>query len=196
LDNHGRSYSVNTADIPTGRGDGVPASSLIDIQDKGQIVQALSGALDSRYLLSHTGAYGFVASVKDMLSRIKAGKAFMTVETGERLLTPQRLDEKMQAAQLVLLTNQQRLLVLPLLEVRQLSKGRGLMLLSLHAEEEVKELLIFEEKFILAGEGRAQKAQQSVLKAPDWQAYAGPRARRAKSIALTWKNYRLLPTTA
>ena len=62
LDSRGRSYTLACSDVPTGRGDGVPLSSLIDIRDKARVVAVLSAKDDSRYLVASSGGYGAVPS--------------------------------------------------------------------------------------------------------------------------------------
>ncbi|MBP3220865.1 MAG: DNA topoisomerase IV subunit A [Neisseriaceae bacterium] len=88
LDNLGRSYTIAAADIPGGRGDGVPISSLIDLQAGAQIITLISGLPENRYLLANTGGYGFICAVKDMLSKVKAGKVLMTLNDNEKMLVP------------------------------------------------------------------------------------------------------------
>ncbi len=41
IDTNGRTYSVRVADLPGGRGDGVPLATLIDLQEGGKLTQAL-----------------------------------------------------------------------------------------------------------------------------------------------------------
>ena len=48
LDSNGRAYSIKVAELPGGRGDGVPIATLIDLQDGGKITQALSADPETR----------------------------------------------------------------------------------------------------------------------------------------------------
>ncbi|GGY12183.1 DNA topoisomerase IV subunit A [Paludibacterium paludis] len=138
LDNHGRAYTIDVADVPGGRGDGVPVTSLVDVQDGGKVVRMLSGKETDRYVLSHSGAYGFIGRIGDMAGRVKAGKAYITLEEGETLLAPLPLPERADPAlQLVVAADNGRLLAYPVAELRELSKGRGLMLMQLDAGEKL-----------------------------------------------------------
>ena len=51
-DTHGRSYTLDAAEIPKGRGDGVPIGSLIELPSQASVVALLAGAADDYYLLS------------------------------------------------------------------------------------------------------------------------------------------------
>ena len=118
LDSRGRSYTLACSDVPTGRGDGVPLSSLIDIQDKARVVAVLSAKDDSRYLVASSGGYGFIAQLKDMVSRVKAGKAFLTVEDQESALPPVPAPDHASAHVLVV-SQQARLLAFALDELKK-----------------------------------------------------------------------------
>ena len=46
----------------------------------------MSAVPEQKYLVAGSGGYGFIAAVEDMVSRVKAGKAFMTLEEDEEPL--------------------------------------------------------------------------------------------------------------
>ena len=126
LDQNGRAYSIPAADIPGGKGDGVPAASLVDFQDGGKTVLAHAVSGDKFYLVAGDGGYGFRCKGEDFFSRGKAGKAFLTLGDGEvpAVLMPAPAD-----GEIACLTRDGRGLVFPIDEVRQLPKGRGLKLI-------------------------------------------------------------------
>ena len=47
-----------------------------------------------RYLVANSGGYGFIVKSEELLSRVRAGKTFMTIEEGEEVLRPVRVPEK------------------------------------------------------------------------------------------------------
>ncbi|MEF9948064.1 MAG: DNA topoisomerase IV subunit A, partial [Comamonas sp.] len=85
---NGRVYSVPVSALPGGRGDGQPVTTLIELEAGTQLLYYFAGAESTQLLLSGSGAYGFMAAVGDMLSRQKAGKAFVTLGEGETLCAP------------------------------------------------------------------------------------------------------------
>lgn len=134
IDSKGRAYSIPVASIPGGKGDGVPLATMIDLQDGGQRAQALSAAPDTCFLFSNTGGYGFVARLADLVSRVKAGKVFMTLDAGELPLPPVRVPATTDApAYIWAASSSGRLLVFDAAEIKVLAKGRGVMLQSLDA---------------------------------------------------------------
>ncbi|MDO5356237.1 MAG: DNA topoisomerase IV subunit A [Conchiformibius sp.] len=138
LDTLGRSYTLDAAAIPGGRGDGIPLASLIELPHGAAVCALLGGQPEDRYLLANSGGYGFIAVLGDMLSRLKAGKEIMRVESGETLLPPVRVYQAAQAnpdSRVVLATAAKRLSAFALSEMKTLSKGRGLQLVSLDADD-------------------------------------------------------------
>jgi topoisomerase-4 subunit A len=127
LDSRGRAYSILAAEIPGGKGDGVPAASLIDFQDGGKtvLVQAVTG--DRLYLVAGEGGYGFRCLGADLLSRGKAGKAFLTLDDNE---APAIFQPATTEGELACFTRDGRALVFAAEEIRQLPKGRGLKLIA------------------------------------------------------------------
>jgi len=85
---NGRVYSVAVALLPGGRGDGQPLTSLIELEAGTQILHYFAGPSAAQLLISSSAGYGFMATVDNMISRNKAGKAFVTCNTGESVCAP------------------------------------------------------------------------------------------------------------
>jgi topoisomerase-4 subunit A len=126
LDTKGRAYSIAASDIPGGKGDGVPATSLADFQDGGKLCLALAVSSDKLYLVAADGGYGFRCKGEDFMSRGKAGKAFLSLGEGEApaifMLSP--MD-----GEVACVTKDGRAVVFNIEEIRLLAKGRGLKLI-------------------------------------------------------------------
>ncbi len=179
IDHHGRAYSVRVGDLPGGRGDGVPLSTLIEYQEGGKMAQALSNAPDVRYLFANTGGYGFIASIGDLISRQRAGKAFMSLDKSEKPLPPARITGDTVAA----VSASGRLLILPLAELKEMARGRGLMIQSLADNDEMAGIAVGTgTAFTIQGNGRGGKAQEWRLTAKDMTDYRGPRGRKGRAI--------------
>ena len=143
LDDSGRSYTINPADIPKGRGDGVPLASLIDMPANAQIVSMLTGEPEDHYLLANSGGYGFICKLEHLHSRLKAGKTVMTLDNGETVLPPVRVHLSSLInpdCKIVLATAHNRLLAFPLGEMKIMAKGRGLQMISLQEGDRVQRL--------------------------------------------------------
>ena len=126
LDTKGRAYSIAASDIPGGKGDGVPATSLTDFQDGGKPCLALAVSSDKTYLVAADGGYGFRCLGADFLSRGKAGKAFLSLGDNE---TPAVFMPAPADGEVACITKDGRALVFKIDEIRLLAKGRGLKLI-------------------------------------------------------------------
>lgn len=131
FDSGGRAYTLRISDLPGGRGDGAPLSSMVELAPGTRIVHALSDNTEARYLFTCSAGYGFVAKVDDLVSRQKAGKAFFSLGDGEALLAPTKITTDI----LAFVASNARLLLYGLDEVRTMAKGRGLQLMGLDKGE-------------------------------------------------------------
>ena len=71
---NGRIFSVRALDLPGGKGDGVPATSLVDLAGA-RIVGMLAGDPETHVLLASSGGTGLRCQLKDLVTRQRAGKA-------------------------------------------------------------------------------------------------------------------------
>jgi topoisomerase-4 subunit A len=85
---NGRVYSVPVAGLPGGRGDGVPITTLIELQSGSQVAHTFAGSAEQRVLIATAGGNGFQTRVGDMISRQKGGKSFLTLDDGDTVLAP------------------------------------------------------------------------------------------------------------
>ena len=132
LDNQGRVYNIDAAELPSGRGDGAPLGSLVDLQAGAAPVCIISDTPESQYLLSNSGGYGFISTLKDLLSRGRGGKACLALHDGETPLPAVACDQQ---TTVVLASRESRLLAYPLNEIKNMSKGRGLQLIALDGSD-------------------------------------------------------------
>ena len=135
IDSTGRAFSVQAADIPGGKGDGVPFTSLIELAPGARLAHVVDAAPGKRYLVANSGGYGFVARSEELLTRIRAGKAFMTLQDGEEVLRPVEVPPKPDLA--VTLSEHGRMLLFAAGELKELARGRGITLMALDAGEKM-----------------------------------------------------------
>ncbi|MCX8746761.1 DNA topoisomerase IV subunit A [Snodgrassella sp. B3800] len=172
LDSHGRAYSVDAASIPGGRGDGVPAGSLVELDQGATIVAMLTALPQQHYLLANSGGYGFVIAFKDLVSRTKNGKVVMTVNDNETLLPPLQVPAKSLSAgsqtELIAVSSANRLLAFPLLELKVMAKGRGLQIMSLPSDETLNYIVLSDSpEFTLETQGKRGGRHQETLRVQD-----------------------------
>ncbi|MCW3480867.1 DNA topoisomerase IV subunit A [Neisseriaceae bacterium JH1-16] len=180
LDSKGRAYTVDAADVPTGRGDGVPVTSLVELQDGAKLAQVLAGPAEARYVVAGSGGYGFIAKIADMAGRVKAGKAFITLDDTETVLTPVAVpaSAKLETLQLVAAADNGKVLAFPAAELKELAKGRGLMLMALDAGESLSAIgLVAGDKALLSITGPRGKDGVEKLLLAD---FVGKRGKKGK----------------
>jgi len=190
IDTNGRAYSVRVADLPGGRGDGVPITTLVDFQDGGKLTQALTDTPEALYLFANSGGCGFIAAVADLVSRQRAGKAFMSLDTGERPLVPAKVGAGETAAAV---SQNGRLLLFPRAELKTLAKGRGTILQTLDAKDETVAVAVGNDAFVIRGIGRSGRPQELRLAAKDLAPHRASRARKGHPLATRLKPTALLP---
>ena len=189
IDSNGRSYSLRVSDLPGGRGDGAPLNTMIDLQEGGKPAQALSAPPECKYLVAGSGGYGFIASIADMMVRNKAGKAFLSLEKDELPLAPAKAPaETTENLATVVLTQGGRLLLFPLAELKEMGKGKGLMLIDLAKNDSVVAVAVSAgESLWISGTGRSGKLQQQSLSPRELAIFRGARARRGQDIPFKFK---------
>ncbi len=87
LGSSGKTWTLEAAGLPSGRGDGAPVNSLVNAAGD-TIVWMGTGSMEQSLLLHTTSGHGFVAQLKDMVTRMKAGKEFMKPAEGAKVLPP------------------------------------------------------------------------------------------------------------
>lgn len=186
LDNRGRAYTIRIADVPGGRGDGVPVTSLFDLQQGARIVQAFGVLPTERYGVAGSGGAGFIVKAEDLLSRVKAGKAFMTLEENEEPLSPCVLGAE--HTHLATLSEKGRLLVFPLTECKEMPRGRGIILMGLDRNESLLAIAFTDLKhLVVEGVNRAGSPVEAELEPAEIKAHLSGRARKGTLIPYRMK---------
>ncbi|MDH5206699.1 MAG: DNA topoisomerase IV subunit A, partial [Hylemonella sp.] len=85
---NGRVYSMPVTSLPGARGDGQPVTTLIELESGSQLVHYFAGSAQAWLLLSTSGGYGFLATVENMVSRQKGGKAFINCGDADTVCRP------------------------------------------------------------------------------------------------------------
>ncbi|TAL54867.1 DNA topoisomerase IV subunit A [Pandoraea sp.] len=189
----GRVYSVPVSALPGGRGDGVPMTSLVELEPGSHLTHYFAGPAEQVLMLATSAGFGFTARIGDMVSRVKAGKAFMTIDDGAAPLRPAPVWQG--AHQLACLSADGRVLVCELDEIKSLSGGgRGLTLIDLGGKETLLQALpIGPGGLVLFGVGRGGKPQQATLAGEALTPHLGKRARRGRAPATKFKVTDLMP---
>ncbi len=188
---NGRVYSTGVAQLPGGRGDGQPITTLIDLESGTQPLHYFAAAPDVTLLLSSTGGFGLLARVGDMVSRQRGGKSFLALEAEDKVLPP--VPALADHRQVVCLSMSGRLLAFPLEDLKLQPKGgRGLTLMDVDAKDPLVSVATCANAVKVLGAGRGGKAKEEDLKGAALAVYAGKRARKGKAADLGMKPQRVL----
>lgn len=190
----GRVYSVPVAALPGARGDGQPVTTLIDLEAGTQVAHYFAGPASAQLLLASSGGYGFLASVDNMVSRNKSGKAFITLGEGETLCRPshaagtsgaQPLPE---ATHVACASTGGRILTFDIDELKLMEKGgRGLMLIDLEAKDQLAGAAAYTRSIKIAGIGRSAKEREETLEIRSLNNARTARAKKGKVADLGFK---------
>jgi len=177
VDSIGRAYSLSSADIPGGRSDGVPLASLLDMPPKIKAVIMCAASPETNYLFSTSSGYGFIATLKDLVSRQKAGKAFMTLGDEDALLQPAIVGN---GSLIVAFGSNGKLLLFPISEMKELSGGKGVIIIGMKGGETLVATTVLPEgtSLQISGTGRGGKPSILVLKWEALQPFVSHRARK------------------
>lgn len=188
---NGRVYSTPVAQLPGGRGDGQPITTLIDLETGTQPAHYFAGHAQQTLLLAHTGGFGLLARVGDLLTRQRGGKSFLSLEAEEKLLPPSVVEDRTQVACLSLAG---RLLVFGLGELKLQPKGgRGLTLMDLEPKDALVSVAAFGAVLKVEGTMRGGKPRDELVKGAALAPYVGKRARKGRAQDLIQKAMRVLP---
>ena len=203
---NGRVYSVAIALLPGARGDGQPVTTLIDLESGTQLLYYFAGPASAALLLSSSGGYGFLATVDNMVSRQKAGKAFVTCNEGESLCCPSlvsgaqgRVVTAGTPAALVLPATHVacasiggRILTFEITELKAMAHGgRGLMLIDLETKDALAGAAAYTRSVRIEGIGRGGKEREETLEIRSLNNARAARARKGKAADLGFKPGRI-----
>ncbi len=182
---NGRVFNVRASDIPGGKGDGVPVSSLAETPGT-PIVGMLSGPGDISVLLGTSGGNALRAKLESFVTRQRAGKQFVSVDESEAVLAPAVISPE--AKEVAALSAEGRLLVFALEEVKELAGGgKGVMAIRLHEGEKMLGVVPVEGELKIAAYGRGDKRTTLTVNATALEHYRGARARTGRVLQPSFK---------
>jgi topoisomerase-4 subunit A len=184
LDSTGRSYSLPAHSLPSARGQGEPLTGRLDPPKGASFVAVLGDGAQTRVVLASDAGYGFIARLEDLYAKPKAGKAVLTLPEGALVLPPVPVGE-MEGGRLVAATTSGHLLVFPLTELPELSRGKGNKIIGIpSARAARREELVAALAVVPPGAGLTVLSGRRTftLKPADLDLYAGERGRRGRLL--------------
>jgi topoisomerase-4 subunit A len=201
---NGRVYSIPVASLPSARGDGAPVTSFVEVEPGARIEHAFAAGAGTAVLLATASGNGLVCAASDWQSRMRAGKSFLALESGDVPIRPAPFDPGL-GTTIVCLSEGKgggekgRLLSFGLDEVKVLKNGgRGVTLMGLDDGERLRQAIVCgRDGLIVHGQGKGGKPVERTMSAREIGEHAGARARKGRQLAPSWKDVRLvLPNKA
>ncbi|MFZ7316326.1 DNA topoisomerase IV subunit A [Avibacterium avium] len=183
LDSTGRSYAVEPLSLPSARSQGEPLTGKLSLPAGATVSQVLMENDEQKLLMASDAGYGFICQFSDLVARNKAGKALISLPENAQVLPPLSLQENKNL--LVALTSAGRMLIFPVQDLPELSKGKGNKIISIPAanakdrsELLVRLLLISEQANLVFHSGK----RKITLKAEDLQRFRAERGRKGSQL--------------
>jgi topoisomerase-4 subunit A len=188
----GRVYSVPVSQLPSARGDGVPITSLVELEPGTRIEHSFAAVAETGVLFATRTGIGFICQAGDLVGRTRQGKAFLSLDQGDLPIRPALFTPG--AHTIVCATNEGRLLAFPLAEAKVLKNGgRGVILMGLESGDRLASALVVGPSgLLIEGIGRGQKPFSKALSVAALSAWAGGRARKGSRFEPRIREPRLL----
>ena len=168
---NGKAYTLKADAIPRGRGDGQPLRLMVEMTNEDAVVAMFVHAEGAKWLLASTDGKGFVVKGEELMAEKRTGKQVLLVEPGKEacLCAPV-------AGDTVAVTSPKNLLIFPLDQVPEMTRGRGVQLIALKDGE------LQDAKVFVAREGLAWRHGNGVRVETDLKAWRGSRAGAGKLL--------------
>ena len=134
IDSTGRSYSLLANSLPSARGQGEPLTGKLTPPLGAEFIDVVMGNDDQSLILSSDAGYGFVSTLGNLNSKTKSGKHVITLSKQSRA-NRLAMVEDIQSDFVAVATNRARLLIFPVSELPQLSKGKGNKLIQISTKD-------------------------------------------------------------
>jgi topoisomerase-4 subunit A len=141
------------------------------------------GADEQKILLGTDAGYGFIATVGDLFTKNKAGKAVVSIPKGARIVAPKMLGE--QNSLIAAVSNEGRMLVFPVTELPQLARGKGNKIINIPSSRlQSREEYVVDYGIIPPGGSLVVHSGKRylVMKDKDLDHYLGERGRRGHKL--------------
>jgi len=184
MDTSGRTFSCDAHGLPSARSQGEPLTGRFSIVGGESFEHVIMAPDEAKFLVGSDAGYGFVGSFKDMVSKNKAGKAYLSLPTAAKVMKPKPVGN-LDSDWCLTISNEGRMLLFPLSDLPSLGKGKGNKLINIpsskaNAREEFVTVLA------VVPDGASLKVtagkRSMTLTATDLVHYHGERGRRGNKL--------------
>ncbi|WED21461.1 DNA topoisomerase IV subunit A [Vibrio sp. JC009] len=180
----GRSYSLESHTLPSARSQGEPITGRLNVAEGTSIRQVIMGEDEQLWLVGSDAGYGFICKGADLLSKNRSGKALVNLPESAEVMKPEMV-ANIEQDDILAITNQGRMLMFPLKDLPQLSKGKGNKIINIPAAKaKAREEIVSHLAAIPAGATVTLYAgkRKLGLKPADLENFRGERGRRGSLL--------------
>ena len=123
IDTTGRSYAIDPITLPSARGQGEPLTGKLTLPPGATVEHMMMSNEDQKLLMASDAGYGFVCTFNDLVARNRAGKTLISLPENAKVMPPLEIEND--SDMLLAITAAGRMLMFPVNELPQLSKGKG-----------------------------------------------------------------------
>ena len=134
IDSTGRSYTLLANSLPSARGQGEPLTGRLTPPIGAEFIDVIMGDDEQKVILSSDAGYGFISTLGNLQSKTKSGKHAITLSKQAKTMQVTKVDD-IDSDFLAVVTNRARLLIFPVSELPQLSKGKGNKLIQVKSDD-------------------------------------------------------------
>jgi topoisomerase-4 subunit A len=163
---------------------GEPLAGRLAPPDGTDFVGVLAGDPATQVLLASDAGYGFIASIGDLYSKNKAGKAVLSVRGVARAITPASIQDR-EVDEIACLTNEGYLLIFSASELPELARGKGLKMIQIPAAKSKTREEFMMNAVVIPPRGALKISagnRHITLKQKDFDHYRSERARRGLKL--------------
>jgi topoisomerase-4 subunit A len=163
----GRAFTLDAHKLPGGRGHGEPIRLSIELGDIDEAVALFRYDEGAKRLVAGNEGYGFIVAESEMLATKRSGKQILN---GRAMAAA-----KVEGDQVAVIGQRKKLLVFPLSELPEMTRGKGVKLQSYH-DRGLADVKVFSKAEGLTWEDSAGR----VRAVPEWKDYRGKRGGAGK----------------
>jgi topoisomerase-4 subunit A len=163
----GRAFTLDAHKLPGGRGHGEPVRLSIEMADIDEAVALFVYEEGSKRVVASHEGYGFVVPESEMLATKRSGKQVLN---GRAMQAAKVIGD-----QVAVIGERKKMLIFPLSELPEMTRGKGVKLQSYH-DRGLADVKVFDKDEGLTWEDGAGRVRQ----VPEWKEYRGKRGGAGK----------------
>jgi topoisomerase-4 subunit A len=183
FDSDGKSYALPAHTLPSARGQGEPLTSRLTTEPGAQFINVVMGQEEQYFLIASDAGYGFITPFKNLLTKVRTGKAMLKLSPKARVLSVLKLNELEASYKVAVTTNLGRLLIFAVTDLPILPRGKGNKIIHIPNVEKREEFctgiaVLSAENNLIIHSGK----RKLTLKPKDLLAFKGERAKRGNKL--------------